>query len=202
MGKQPARLAAYLPGGLPMIALAKPIFFLLGSVALAWMSRATLRNPRVHGFYRFFAWESLLGLFLINAGHWFEDPFSLRQLLAWSLLLTSAILVFESTRLFRGLGAVDRKRHDPTLVAIERTTELVTRGVYGYIRHPMYSSLLCLGWGTFLKDVGWASTLLALFASAMLLVTAMVEERENLRYFGEPYRHYMKRTKMFVPFLI
>ena len=34
------------------------------SVILMYLSRAALRSPRSHGFYRLFAWEAMLGLFL------------------------------------------------------------------------------------------------------------------------------------------
>lgn len=185
-----------------MTIVAKSILFLLGSAALAWLSRSTLRNPRAHGFYRFFAWEAILALFLTNATHWFEDPFSAPKLLAWLLLTLSAFLVFASVSQFRKKGRIDRSRRDPSLVSIEKTTSLVTSGVYRYIRHPMYASLLHLSWGILLKDASWTAVFLTLVATVMLFITARLEERENLRYFGEPYREYMKRTKMFVPYLI
>ena len=65
----------------------------------------------------------------------------------------------------------------------------------------MYASLLFLGWGAFLKDPSTLAGLLAVAASAALLVTAKVEEGENVKKFGGPYVDYMTRTKMFVPFL-
>jgi protein-S-isoprenylcysteine O-methyltransferase Ste14 len=40
-----------------------------------------------------------------------------------------------------------------------------------------------------------------LAATLFLLATAKVEESENVRYFGTAYAEYMKRTKMFIPFL-
>jgi protein-S-isoprenylcysteine O-methyltransferase Ste14 len=87
------------------------------------------------------------------------------------------------------------------LVAFEKTTALVTTGAYSYIRHPLYSSLLFLAWGIFFKDPSWLGGLLALGATLFLVATARVEEAENLRFFGEAYREYMKQTGMFVPFL-
>jgi protein-S-isoprenylcysteine O-methyltransferase Ste14 len=79
---------------------------------------------------------------------------------------------------------------------------LVTEGVYRYIRHPLYSSLLFLGWGIFFKRPSCLVGLFALVASAFLVLTARVEEGENIRYFGEVYQEYMKHTKMFVPFVL
>ena len=52
------------------------VLFLAGSGCLLYLSRASLRAPRSHGFYRFFAWESILALFLLNVTAWFRDPFS------------------------------------------------------------------------------------------------------------------------------
>ena len=58
----------------------------------------------------------------------------------------------------------------------------------------MYGSLLFLCWGFFFKQPSLAGGVLAVIASGFLVVTARAEEIENLRYFGEEYREYMKRT--------
>ncbi len=79
---------------------------------------------------------------------------------------------------------------------------LVTGGTYRFIRHPMYSSLLFLAWGAFLKAFSWSGGLAATVATLSLIATAKVEERENVRYFGAAYAEYIKRSKMFVPFLL
>ncbi len=86
-------------------------------------------------------------------------------------------------------------------MGIEKTTELVTTGAYRYTRHPIYSSLLFLAWGVFFKRPSWVGGLLASSATLFLLATAKAEESENLGYFGPAYSEYMKRTKMFIPFL-
>jgi protein-S-isoprenylcysteine O-methyltransferase Ste14 len=85
---------------------------------------------------------------------------------------------------------------------IEDTTKLVIVGVYKYVRHPLYSSLLFLAWGAFLKEVSLLSGLLVLAASLLLIATARVEEREDLEKFGADYTDYMKRTTMFIPFVL
>ena len=55
-------------------------FFVLATAALAYVSRASLAAPRSHGFYRFFAWEAILALVLLNLDGWLRDPFSWHQL--------------------------------------------------------------------------------------------------------------------------
>lgn len=105
-------------------------------------------------------------------------------------------------QLFRQKGRIDQDRDDPSLVGIEKTTELVTSGVYGYIRHPFYSSLLFLAWGIFFKQITWVTLLLGIAATIFLILTAKKEEAENIEYFGEAYREYMQDTKMFIPFVL
>ena len=84
----------------------------------------------------------------------------------------------------------------------ENTEMLVTTGIYRYIRHPMYSSLLFLAWGALLKSVTPGTLILTGIATLALVVTAKVEEAEDLARFGEEYRNYMQRTRLFVPFLL
>jgi len=42
----------------------KLIVFTLATLGIIYVSRLSLRHPRSHGFYRFFAWEAILALFL------------------------------------------------------------------------------------------------------------------------------------------
>lgn len=94
-----------------------------------------------------------------------------------------------------------RKFGEPKEV-IDDTEVLVTHGIYKYIRHPLYSSLILLSWGAFLKDISIISFALALIASGLPVAMTKVEEKENIQRFGEEYLSYMHNTKMFIPFII
>ncbi|MCJ7622948.1 MAG: hypothetical protein MUO76_05565, partial [Anaerolineaceae bacterium] len=76
-----------------MILQIKIIVFVLASAGIIWVSRASLRDPRSHGFYRFFAWEAILILILLNIDHWFYEPFSIHQIVSWLLLIVGLFLV-------------------------------------------------------------------------------------------------------------
>ena len=179
----------------------KIVVFVLVSGGLIWVSRSCLSDIRAHGFYRFFAWEAILALILLNLESWFAEPFSFRQLISWSLLIISGYLVTHGTLTLHRTGKPSRERRDPLLYDVEKTTTLVTGGIYRYIRHPMYSSLLFLAWGAYFKNPGLVSICLVTAASGFLVATAKVEESENVRYFGVAYHDYMKKTRMFVPYL-
>ena len=47
----------------------KVITFVLATSGIVWVSRTSLKNVQYHGFYRFFAWETILILFLMNMMH-------------------------------------------------------------------------------------------------------------------------------------
>lgn len=181
------------------------IIFAILSAALAYVSRASLKVPSSHGFYRFFAWECILALFFLNFisfQQWFSDPFSLRQIISWILLIWCIVPGVCGVHLLRTQGKPDARRpQDAPLVWIEKTTQLVTTGVFKYIRHPLYSSLLLLAWGVFFKRPSWVSGGVVMGATAFLLATSKVEEMENIRYFGAAYRAYMQHSKMFIPFV-
>ena len=178
------------------------ITFALGSALLILVSRKTLLRVYSHGFYRFFAWECILALVILNFPHWTLEPFSPHQIISWFFLMTSLSLVIHGARLLKLIGKPDSNRPDHELLAFEKTTRLVTVGAYKYIRHPLYSSLLFLAWGAFFKDpVSLPGLLLALTASFFLVLTAKSDESECLRHFGEDYQTYMLKTKRFVPFL-
>lgn len=79
---------------------------------------------------------------------------------------------------------------------------LVETGIYQYIRHPQYTGLLLLSFGLV---ANWA-TLPTLILFPIMLVMyvrlALREERDMFEEFGDAYRNYMKRTKMFIPFIV
>jgi protein-S-isoprenylcysteine O-methyltransferase Ste14 len=175
--------------------------FLLASAGILWISLRSLRSPRSHGFYRFFAFEFIAALIVLNAPCWFRDPFTPRQLASWVLLCGSIWPAVAGLRLLLTAGRPTAESSDPAQLGFEKTTALVAVGMYRYIRHPMYASLLGLAWGAALKDLSAPSLVLALAASLSIVSTALAEEREDLAHFGPSYAEYMKTTHRFIPFV-
>jgi protein-S-isoprenylcysteine O-methyltransferase Ste14 len=154
----------------------------------------TLHRPHRHRFVRFFAFEFTLALIVLNADSWFVNPTSVRQIVSWLLLICSFLLAWHGFWLLRSYG-------DPE-DDLENTTQLVTRGVYRFIRHPLYGSLLLLGLGAFLKSPSGYGLLLLIFLFSFVYITGKVEEKENLKRFGQVYADYMGATKMFIPHIL
>lgn len=177
------------------------LVFAAGTAFFLWVSRRSLLRPASHGFWRFLAWECMLALVLVNLPHWEREPTSPAQLASWALLLISPALAICGVVLLNRRGRPDTQRTEAELLGFERTTTLVTSGIYRYIRHPMYAALMYLTWGAWLKDVSAASTVLAAAATLFLLLTALRDEAECLAHFGARYADYMRQSKRFVPFV-
>ena len=176
--------------------------FVTGTAFLIVISWKSLGKPHSHGFYRFFAWEVILVLFLLNINYWFVNPVAWYQLISWILLFASLVPLAFGVHFLRTRGKPTAQRQgDPSLLAFEKTSQLVTTGIYRYIRHPLYSSLLLLAWGIFFKSPHWIGGLLAITATTLLLATAKADEAECIQFFGQSYREYLQRTKKFIPFL-
>lgn len=176
--------------------------FLAGSALLVWLSRKALRSAKSHGFYRFFAWEGILLLVVLNHGPWGEQPFSPHQITSWVLMLLSILLAGMGLLALKSDGQAGEQRADPALFSFEKTTALVSSGVFRYIRHPMYTSLIALAWGAYFQDPSLLGTAVAGTASFFLVLTARADEQECLQYFGEQYAEYRQHTWMFIPYLI
>ncbi|RPJ23273.1 MAG: isoprenylcysteine carboxylmethyltransferase family protein [Chloroflexi bacterium] len=178
------------------------ILFIVVSLILIAISWKSLRQPGSHGFYRFFAWEAILALFVINMNVWFYKPFAWNQIIAWALLILCVIPLVFGVHSLRTRGKPAQQRAgDPALLAFEKTTALVTSGIYHYIRHPLYSSLFLLAWGIFFKSPSLPGAALAVAATLFLIATAKADETESTRFFGAQYQEYMKSTRMFVPYI-
>ena len=172
------------------------IILTAGTLLLIYISWFfSIKEKRYHGIYRFFAFESILVLVLLNASVWFKNPFSINQIISWILLLGSLIFAIWGFVLLYRMGK-------PAEGHLERTTRLITTGLYGYIRHPLYLSLILGGFGAMAKDPGYLQILLAIINFIALIFTARVEEQEMIQKFGEEYKEYKKKTKMFIPFIL
>jgi protein-S-isoprenylcysteine O-methyltransferase Ste14 len=87
--------------------------------------------------------------------------------------------------------------------SIEKTDrqQLVSSGIYGVVRHPLYLSGVLFMAGTniyFRCGWGWLGTLLALI---IILLRIPLEERKLEARFGEQYRAYRQKTRAIFPWV-
>ncbi len=153
----------------------------------------SVKAKRYHGITRFFSFESIFILFLMNYRLWFRDAFNWHQIISWVFLFGS---------IYPGIaGYLTLKIKGGAQEHFENTTVLVRSGIYKYIRHPLYCSLLLLGTGTMFKEPGTLQIILGIINLIAIYLTGKIEEKEMITKFGEQYIDYMKETKMFIPFI-
>ncbi len=84
----------------------------------------------------------------------------------------------------------------------EEDHQLITQGVYNYIRNPMYSGGLIATIG-FCLVFRCIITLIIMFVYYFLLIRMRINEEERIleKKFGEKFEEYKKNTKKLIPFL-
>lgn len=169
-------------------------FIVISAIIFAFTAWFSLIKKRYHGIPRLISFECLAALVLLNLHPWFRNIFSWNQVISWVLLFGATFLAMPG---FYQLEARGKPKGD-----FENTSLLVTTGIYRRIRHPLYASLLILGFGICFKQITWLNFLLAIISAVGMYFTAKIEEREMIGKFGESYIMYRNGSKMFIPFLI
>ena len=170
------------------------ILLIAGTVFLIIFSYwASIKDKRYHGIFRFFSFESLFILILLNYHYWFVNPFGILQIFSWIFLLSSTTIAVIGFYLLKYVGKPKGK--------IENTSNLITISLYKYIRHPLYLSLILLGFGIFFKHIDIIQIILLAINLVSIVLTAKIEEKELINKFGTEYKEYINKTKMFIPYL-
>jgi len=72
--------------------------------------------------------------------------------------------------------------------------QLVTGGIFRYIRHPHYTSLLIVGFGLALFFYSLFAVAIAIIAIPIMIWSILDEEKQLIRQYGEEYKEFMKNT--------
>jgi protein-S-isoprenylcysteine O-methyltransferase Ste14 len=84
-------------------------------------------------------------------------------------------------------------------IEVEPKRELVNKGLFSHIRHPLYSGLIIASIGLIISTLSIYFTLLfSIIILPFLYKRARIEE-EVLKETLPGYKEYMRKTKMFLP---
>jgi protein-S-isoprenylcysteine O-methyltransferase Ste14 len=141
-----------------------------------------------------------VGVFVIPLIYVFTPLLSFAdyQLPSWVGWIGVAVSVVALWLFWRSHAALGRN-WSPTL-ELRKGHQLITSGVYKYVRHPMYAASLMWGVAQVLLLHNWIagwSPLLSLMLLYFLRVPR--EEQMMLDQFGEEYQCYMNRTGRIIP---
>lgn len=84
---------------------------------------------------------------------------------------------------------------------IKKNHELITHGIYKFIRHPIYAGLIFAYTGFEIILQSYSFVLIFIILTIIAYLQGKREEKILLKHFGEKYKNYMKKTKMFFPYI-
>ncbi|GAB2572254.1 isoprenylcysteine carboxylmethyltransferase family protein [Dyella jejuensis] len=88
------------------------------------------------------------------------------------------------------------------VVQLKHDHELIVRGPYSIVRHPIYTGLLLAFAGTALAIGEWRAVIATAIMAISFWRKLRLEERWLCEFFGEQYRNYMRQVKALVPWLL
>lgn len=84
-------------------------------------------------------------------------------------------------------------------ISIREKHELVTKGPYYWVRHPMYTSYVIQVLGMFFATANLAIVIPCTIIAFLTLRRASSEESVLINEFGDDYRNYQRKTGKFFP---
>ena len=140
---------------------------------------------------------AILPAFYVATGIPREADYAVRP---WAIAAGIVIFVF-GLWIFRR-SHKDLGRNWSVTLEIREKHKLVTRGLYRFIRHPMYASFLLIALAQAFLLPNWVAGLSGLVGLAVLFFMRVnVEERMMADTFGEEYRVYSGKTKRIIPYI-
>src|ERR1700686_5310125 len=140
------------------------------------------------------------GWYLVSRGHHLPRPFNIDI-----IPQTDAILVAATILCLCGLGlclwarAVLGRNWSGT-VTLKENHELIVRGPYRLVRHPIYTGLLAMLTATELEQGHIAGMIGLILAFVSMWIKLSDEEEVMRKQFPDQYAAYQKRVKRIIPF--
>jgi len=139
------------------------------------------------------AWLLLAPLELVAWDRWAPSR-AISDVLGWSAILLLAAGIWLFCYSHRTLG-----RYWSIQIRFKQAHQLITRGPYRYIRHPLYTAMFLGYLGTLLALQSWVLVAWFPVFVASYVIFAKEEEDVMQRGFREAYEAYRGQTGMFLP---
>ncbi|MCE1189703.1 MAG: isoprenylcysteine carboxylmethyltransferase family protein [Ignavibacteria bacterium] len=146
----------------------------------------------IPNFSAFIVLLQIISLFQVGTFTYSDSNFKIR-VVALVVYGFSSWMQFWS---FKSLG----KFHSQNIV-IMKNHELMQKGPYKVVRHPQYLFQIITDLALSIAILSYLSLPLALIQLPLYIMRASLEETYLLRYFGEAYTVYKKKTGFIIPFI-
>ena len=144
----------------------------------------------------------VIACFLQLYGRRLPYPFNIRVLPHVALIAWAAAVLCVVGLAFAIWARVTLGRNWSGVVTLKEGHELVERGPYRFVRHPIYTGIITMFFATALAQgylSGFVGTLLMFWS---FWIKLRDEEKLMLQQFPERYADYRRRAKCIIPFVL
>jgi len=143
-----------------------------------------------------------VGAYLIFKGPRLSDPLSFRVIPRIDILAWTGVALCVGGLLFCIWARFTLGRNWSGVVTFKGGHELITRGPYAIVRHPIYTGILIMIVATVIV-LGHIAGIIALpFVFCGLWIKLRYEEKLMLEKFPAEYATYQRRVKRLIPFVL
>ena len=169
------------------------VFVVVWAVAALFVKRTTERSLRLGSVAALVVVIAVFAITRLNPGLrrelWPQTP-GVGLLAALLVILGLAIALWARVALGGNWSGT---------IAFKQDHELIQRGPYAWVRHPIYSGLLLMALGTAVESTRLSSFIFLGALFALLVTKARAEEQLMLRHFPDAYVDYRRRVKALIP---
>ena len=174
--------------------------FVLVWIIGAFTSKRTVRRQSLASRFGMVAIAILEYLVLFWGASYFG--FANRRFLpALPMYLWIGLLMTIAGVMFAIWARITLGRNWSEIATLKQDHELIRRGPYALVRHPIYTGITFAIFGTAIFDGEIRSIILIVAILSLLTHKMKIEEQFMTAQFGSEYASYRQKTKAFVPFL-
>jgi protein-S-isoprenylcysteine O-methyltransferase Ste14 len=174
--------------------------------ALIWLAAAFTSKRSV---YRESRWQRLryslllfAGCILLWRGYRYGYPLDLRVVPANDFIACASAILCVAGLLFCFWARATLGRNWSGTITLKEGHELIVRGPYRMVRHPIYTGLLAMLIANAMLVGHIAGILGTILAFVSLWIKLNHEEDVMVQQFGNDYVTYQRRAKRIVPFIL
>lgn len=184
----------------PIIRICWSIFFIVWALAAIFTKRTVHRETSARRLA--YIGVAVIGWFLLFRGSRLPYPFSVRLVpQSDALLIAASILCLCGLGLCLWARAILGRNWSGT-VTLKEDHELIVRGPYRLVRHPIYTGLLAMLLATAIQLGHLAGMIGVLVVFVSFWIKSTYEEELMLKQFPDHYPAYRQRVKRMIPFLL
>jgi protein-S-isoprenylcysteine O-methyltransferase Ste14 len=138
-------------------------------------------------------------LFVIFLAVWITDSFFLRYSTCVSHYIPLLVKISFATAVLCVGGYLAKTSHDIIFKEIRKEPCVLTRGVFGRVRHPLYLAAILFYLGMLLFTFSIIAGIVVIVIIIFYNYIARYEEKLLIEKFGPEYEEYMKRVPRWIP---